>query len=244
MLGLGYQHFALLFDDIPDQMDSEDLQRFGSLAAAQCHVTNAMFQWTRDRSPGTRLLFCPTPYCGRMAERKLGGDGYLETIGRELLPEIEIFWTGPEVISKEIPVAHVQELQAVLRRKPLIWDNLHANDYDGRRFYCGPYARRPVELRNAVSGLLLNPNSEFLLNYVPIRSLAEFVHCKGTWDARESYLSAMPEWLVRFVTIGKPVTLKPGQYTIGLDSEGYKRWATTVRVTSGERSRVAASLER
>jgi hypothetical protein len=39
-------------------------------------------------------------------------------------------------------------------------------------------------------------------------------------------------------------TLKPGQYTIGLDIEGYKRWATTVRVTSGERSRVAASLER
>jgi hypothetical protein len=39
-------------------------------------------------------------------------------------------------------------------------------------------------------------------------------------------------------------TLKAGQYTIGLDIEGYKRWATTVRVTSGERSRVAASLER
>jgi serine/threonine-protein kinase len=39
-------------------------------------------------------------------------------------------------------------------------------------------------------------------------------------------------------------TLKPGQYTIGLDIDGYKRWATTVKVTTGERSRVAASLER
>src|SRR5262249_3711610 len=39
-------------------------------------------------------------------------------------------------------------------------------------------------------------------------------------------------------------TVKVGQYTIGLDIDGYKRWATTVRVTSGERSRVAASLER
>ena len=39
-------------------------------------------------------------------------------------------------------------------------------------------------------------------------------------------------------------TLKAGQYTIGLDIDGYRRWATTVKVTAGERSRVAASLER
>ena len=39
-------------------------------------------------------------------------------------------------------------------------------------------------------------------------------------------------------------TVKAGQYTIGLDIDGYQRWATSVRVTSGERSRVAASLER
>ena len=78
---------------------------------------------------------------------QLGGEGYLATIGRELLPEIDVFWTGPEIISREITVAHVRELQDILRRKPLIWDNLHANDYDGRRFYCGPYAGRPPELR-------------------------------------------------------------------------------------------------
>ena len=127
-----------------------------------------------------RFLFCPTPYCGRMAERKFGGEGYLSTIGRELLPEIDVFWTGPEIISREITVAHVRELRNILRRKPLIWDNLHANDYDGRRFYCGPYAGRPPELRDEVSGLLSNPNNEFPLNYVPLRTLAEFVHCAGS----------------------------------------------------------------
>src|SRR5947199_6476780 len=29
MLGLGCQHFSLLFDDIPDHMGTEDMQRFG-----------------------------------------------------------------------------------------------------------------------------------------------------------------------------------------------------------------------
>ncbi|HKS38522.1 MAG TPA: beta-N-acetylglucosaminidase domain-containing protein [Verrucomicrobiae bacterium] len=208
MLALGCQDFSLLFDDIPDRMDTRDIKRWGSLASAQSHVANALFKWTRERCPAARFLFCPTPYCGRMAERKLGGEGYLAIIGRELLPEIDVFWTGPEIISREITAAHVQELRTILRRKPLIWDNLHANDYDGRRFYCGPYAGRPPELRDAVAGLLTNPNCEFPLNYVPLRTLAEFTRCEGLWDARKAYLSAMREWLSRFATVGEPVTLE------------------------------------
>jgi protein O-GlcNAcase/histone acetyltransferase len=208
MLGLGCAHFALLFDDIPDRMAPEDLKRFRSFASAQSQLANALFRWTRERSPDARFLFCPTPYCGRMAERKLGGDGYLPTIGRELLPEIDVLWTGPEIISRKITVAHARELRRILRRKPLIWDNLHANDYDGRRFYCGPYAGRPLELRREVSGLLSNPNNEFPLNYVPLRTLAEFVRCAGGWDPRKAYLSAMREWLPRFATIGQPVALE------------------------------------
>lgn len=208
MSALGCRHFAVLFDDLPDGLNAADLQRWGSLASAQCHAANAAFQWAREWSPDARLLFCPTPYCGRMAERQVGGGGYLETIGRELRPEIEVFWTGPEIISREITPAHVREVQARIRRKPVIWDNLHANDYDGRRFYCGPYAGRPPELRPAVRGLLSNPNNEFPLNYVPLRTLAEFVSCTGPWDARQAYLSAMRDWWSRFATVGQPVTLE------------------------------------
>jgi len=209
MRTLGCRNFALLFDDIPDLMDDTDRQRWGCFAAAQCHVTNEVFRWTRERAAAGRFLFCPTPYCGRMAERRLGGAGYLETVGRELLPEIDVFWTGPEIISREIPVPHLQELRRILRRKPLLWDNLHANDYDGRRFFCGPYAGRPAELRQEVSGLLANPNNEFPLNYVPLRTLAEYVHGgAAVWDARAAYLAAMREWWPQFATAGAPLSFE------------------------------------
>jgi len=209
MLVLGGEHFCLLFDDIPDGVNPEDIQRWGSLASAQCNVANTMFQWTAERSATGRFLFCPTAYCGRMAERSHGGKDYLATLGRELLAEIDVFWTGPEIISRAISVDSVQQLGTVLRRKPVIWDNLHANDYDGRRFYCGPYAGRPLGLRSEVNGLLVNPNSEFALNYVPLRTLSEFVRCPAAveWDARKAYLSAMKEWLPRFATVTQPVTL-------------------------------------
>jgi protein O-GlcNAcase/histone acetyltransferase len=61
MLGIGCGHFALLFDDIPDRIDPQDLAQWGSLASAQCAVTNALFQWTRERRRDARFLFCPTP---------------------------------------------------------------------------------------------------------------------------------------------------------------------------------------
>src|SRR5207245_57761 len=35
-----------------------------------------------------------------------------------------------------------------------------------------------------------------------------FIRCEGDWDARKAYLSALQEWLPRFATIGKPVTLE------------------------------------
>lgn len=208
MLALGCAHFALLFDDIPDEMHEEDRGRWGSFAAAQCHATNAMFRWIRARQPNARFLFCPTAYCGRMAQRHLGGADYLETVGRELAQGIDVFWTGPEIISSEITPAHVRELQKTLRRKPLIWDNLHANDYDGRRFYCGPYAGRPPELRAEVAGFLVNPNNEFPLNFVPLRTFSGFVHGGESWDARQAYLSAMAEWLGHFQTARSAVELE------------------------------------
>jgi protein O-GlcNAcase/histone acetyltransferase len=208
LLTLGCENFALLFDDIPDQMRAEDRQRFGSFAAAQCHVANAAFRWLRERRPNARFLFCPTPYCGRMAERQLGGAGYLETIGQELAEAIDICWTGPEIIAREITVEHARTLQSRLRRKPLIWDNLHANDYDGRRMYCGPYAGRPAELRHEVAGILCNPNTEFPLNYVPLRTFAAFVEAPDNWEPRESYLAAMREWQPRFATHKGPAALE------------------------------------
>ena len=208
MLQLGCRNFCLLFDDIPDRIDPEDLERWGSFAGAQSGVTNALFRWTRDRSPNARFFFCPTPYCGRMAARQLGGAGYLETIGRDLAPEIEIFWTGPEIISREITLAHIAELTAVLQRRPILWDNLHANDYDGRRCFCGPYAGRPRALRDVVGGLLVNPNVEFQLNFVPLHTFAAFITGTGEWDPRAAYRTALEAWLPRFATVTQPLQLE------------------------------------
>lgn len=200
LMRAGCGHFALLFDDIPASPDGAGIRRFGSLAAAQSHVANALCRWLRQQLPRARFMFCPTPYCGRMAAAQLGGAGYLETIGGALDDGIDILWTGPDIISRDIPVAHVRDVRAVLRRKPVIWDNLQANDYDGNRFFCGPCSGRPPELLREINGLLSNPNVEFPLNYVPLRTLGWFVDGDPR-DPRAAYLAAMAEWRASFATV-------------------------------------------
>lgn len=204
---VGVQHFALLFDDLPGNMDDDDRRAFESLAAAQCDVTNAIFAWVREQFAGARFLFCPTPYCDRMDRMQLGGAGYLDEMGRLLNPEIDFLWTGPEIVSAEIPVDSIERLSRRIRRRPLIWDNLVANDYDVRRLYCGPYSGRPPDLRRAVRGIFINPNNEYLLNYIPLHTFAAFIRSECEWKPRDAFLNAAAQWLPCFETVTKPLTL-------------------------------------
>jgi protein O-GlcNAcase/histone acetyltransferase len=143
-----------------------------------------------------------------MVRQGLGGSGYLDMLGRRLDAGIDVCWTGPEIVSPEISVEDVRGLRQTLRRKPVIWDNLHANDYDARRFHCGPYAGRPLELRDEAAGILINPNCECPLNDVPIRTFGSFMRAAGHWDARGAYLEAMEAWLPRFDTVAQRISLE------------------------------------
>ncbi|MFM1943274.1 MAG: O-GlcNAcase NagJ precursor [Verrucomicrobiota bacterium] len=208
MVEVGCLDFALLFDDLPGRLTEADWDRYGSVAAAQCDVANEALGWLRSGGVEGRFLFCPTPYCGRMVRWGLGGVDYLDVVGRELDGRIDVLWTGPEIVSGEIPVEGIRELAGRIRRKPVIWDNLHANDYDGRRVFCGPYSGRALELRGEVRGILMNPNNEFVVNYVPMRTLAEYLAADGGWDEREAYLRALGEWSVEYGTVGRDLDLR------------------------------------
>jgi hypothetical protein len=47
-----------------------------------------------------------------MAAAGLGGADYLDVLGRDLAPDIDVCWTGPEIIAEEITPAHVAAVAA------------------------------------------------------------------------------------------------------------------------------------
>jgi protein O-GlcNAcase / histone acetyltransferase len=208
LMHVGMRHFALLFDDVPGDMREVDRGAFGSLAAAQCDVTNEVFAWVREQVTDARFLFCPAAYCDRMDRAQVGGPDYLDDIGRLLSAEIDVLWTGPEIVPASIPVDSIERLTARLRRPPVIWENLFANDYDVRRLFCGPYSGRPRDLRDAVRGILINPNNEYPINFIPLRTFAKFLNGDGEWRPREAYLDAAAEWQPTFESVSGSLPLE------------------------------------
>jgi len=190
---LGCDRFAILFDDIQPVLAEADLRVFGSVAAAQVFVAHALPHFLQGTVPGVELFFCPTAYCRRMSGPPRRSD-YLKQIGKLLDPSIQIFWTGPEIVSQTITVESIRELRRVLRRKPVLWDNLHANDYDQRRVYLGPYGGRPPELRAEIHGILSNPNCDLEANYVPLRTLSMYARAQDVWNPRAAYHAALNAW--------------------------------------------------
>ncbi|XP_075071988.1 protein O-GlcNAcase isoform X1 [Mixophyes fleayi] len=165
----GCKSFALLFDDIDHNMCPADKEVFSSFAHAQVSITNEIYQYLSE--PET-FLFCPTEYCGTFCYPNVAQSPYLRTVGEKLLPNIDVLWTGPKVVSKDIPVETIEEISKILKRSPVIWDNIHANDYDQKRLFLGPYKGRSTELIPRLQGVLTNPNCEFESNYVAIHTLA------------------------------------------------------------------------
>uniref|UniRef100_A0A3Q3X924 protein O-GlcNAcase n=1 Tax=Mola mola TaxID=94237 RepID=A0A3Q3X924_MOLML len=166
---LGCQAFAILFDDIDHSMCQADSEAFSSFAHAQVTVTNEVYRFLGEPPV---FLFCPT-YCGSLCSPSVSKSPYLQTVGEDLLPNITVVWTS-KVISRKLSVDCLCEVESILQRPPLIWDNLHANDYDSRRLFLGPFKGREPQLRSHLRGLLLNPNCEFEANYIPLHTL-------GSW---------------------------------------------------------------
>ena len=172
---LGCKSFALLYDDILQEMRPEDQDIFESFADAQVAVTNECYIDMGKPS----FSFCPTEYRGQ----NVLSSSYLRTVGEKLIPEIMVMWTGPAVVSRTITEDHLKDVSSVLRRKPLIWDNLHANDYDPKRVFMGPFSGRSVNIKPLISGVLLNPNCQYEANFLPIYTLGEWYHSDSDFDS-------------------------------------------------------------
>ncbi|MBM4000980.1 MAG: hypothetical protein FJ297_15815 [Planctomycetes bacterium] len=204
---IGARHFALLFDDLPGSLSDRDQSAYPSLAAAHCDVVNATVERIELDSDGW-FLFCPTPYCDQMDRDGVGGAGYLDRVGRSLHPGVDVFWTGPDIVSTEIPEASIRGLAERIGRPPVVWDNLFANDYDFHRVHCGPYSGRERDLIGATRGILINPNNEFCLNTVPFRTFAEFCGGSGAWRPYDAYRAAVAGWHDAFATVGSAVLVE------------------------------------
>lgn len=156
---------CILFDDMPGE--GRDLaMRQGEIVADIV-----------DASTARHFAMCPSWYSFDPQLEALFGampEDYLRDLGKAVPAAVEVFWTGPQVVSTAygasdfLPVAHQ------LGRSPLLWDNYPVND--GRRIsrflHLLPLTGRPAELRQWCRGHLLNPMNQPLLSKSALASMS------------------------------------------------------------------------
>jgi hyaluronoglucosaminidase len=176
------QTLCILFDDMMG-----DLQ---NLATVQLEIVDFICSLSNAHS----FVVCPTYYSDDpLLTRHFGEqpEHYLEDIGKGLDSSIDIFWTGPKVISSSYPQAHLLEVAARLQRKPLLWDNYPVND--AKRLtaflHLKAFSGRDKSLRELTSGHLVNPMNEAYLSQIPLFSLAA-IYSHAEYDAEQIFQNA------------------------------------------------------
>lgn len=179
---IGIRDFGLFFDDIPTSLDPESERRFGTFAAAQAHVTNEVVALMKERDPELSFTFCPTHYHGDPDHP------YLHELGEKLDPAVMVYWTGPRICSETIPKEDAQRFAAVLRRKPLYWDNYPVNDAAMvGELHIRPYRGRDPALEELAEGIVLNPMPLFEASKFALATAARYLDDPMGYDPEEAF---------------------------------------------------------
>lgn len=158
--------FAILFDDMHCA--------HADLAQRQCRIV----EFISERLDVERLLVCPSFYShDPILERVFGArpEGYWESLGADLDPDIDVFWTGNEVCSKSVMAADLQPISGVLKRPVALWDNYPVNDGERASNFLNiaPFSARDCAAAEHLSVHYSNPMNQCALSKLPLASLAD-----------------------------------------------------------------------
>jgi hyaluronoglucosaminidase len=179
----GVDDLAILFDDMRGDLPD--------LAKTQVDILH----WVKARTKATRLITCPSYYTDDPVLDRFFGvrpANYLEDLGRMLDKDIEVFWTGEEVCSREYSPGHLARVTTQLGRKPFLWDNYPVND--GARMsqylHVRAFTGRPASIGEHLSAHSVNPALQPMLSCIPAISLAESYAKGDGYTYGEAFVSA------------------------------------------------------
>ena len=176
---LGVDWLVVAFDDLPGQTSSGKDQA-------------DLLAWLHEELADggvPRLSLVPTEYAGTCASP------YLVDLAAGLPPDVDVMWTGPQVVSPTITAHDARRrAQALSGRRPLLWDNYPVNDGQMEpSLFLGPYVGRDPALAVACSGILCNPMSRARASRVALATAAEFFRAPDRYHPEEAWERAISD---------------------------------------------------
>ena len=164
-LDLGAQGVELGADDTDFQ---NQVPADATLGRAHAAILSRLRADLQAGHPGTPIWFMPVPYSTARADGFVDGKpspifqdgwGYLRALA-DLPPDIRVMWNGLDTFVATIAASNLAPVTEATGRKPVIFDNLWANDAgDGfmARLWMAPQQGREDAVLASSSGYLHNP---------------------------------------------------------------------------------------
>jgi len=147
-------------------------------ASEHAQMVNRILERLRAKDPEAQFSFVPVPYWG---------DGtppehreYLETLGREMHPEVYVFWTGDGVVTPRITRQAAESYKSIVQHRLILWDNYPVND-NNPTMHLGPVIGRDPDLCEVIDGYMSNPLcTQNQINRIPLLTCADYAY--NPWD--------------------------------------------------------------
>lgn len=187
----GVRTFSILLDDITSEFRyEEERQTYSSYAEAHSHLCNQLFEWLQSLDSSTQLMMCPTDYHGTAPF-----SSYIGELGAGLHPDIEIFYTGPDICSGMISSSVTKDFADAVNRTPIIWDNYPVNDLAMQpELHIGPITGREASLYKECKGFVVNTMIQAEASKIPLITFADYFenpHGYEPWKSWERALATV-----------------------------------------------------
>lgn len=166
IVDLGVEGLAVLFDDMPGDLDS--------LGARQAEICADIRHWVGNTDIALRV--CPSYYSDDPVLDEIFGqrpEGYLSSLYEQLDGAYEVFWTGPAVCSESISASDLEEVHRDCAGQIAIWDNYPVNDSRARspHIYVAPLTGRSADMGDLIASHWCNAMNQPALSLPALSSL-------------------------------------------------------------------------
>lgn len=167
MYDLGVRDFAIFFDDISGE---------GTNPLRQTELLNRLTDdFVKAKGDVSPLTVCPTDYSKLWANPT--PQGSLAIYGKNLNPEIKVFWTG-DVVCSDLTPETLEWVNSRIQRPAYYWWNYPVTDYIRNFILQGPVYGLDTSLTpNDVCGVVSNPMEHGEASKLALYGVADY-----TWN--------------------------------------------------------------
>lgn len=183
MYDLGVRHFAIFFDDISGE---------GTNPLKQTELLNRLTEeFVKVKGDVSPLTVCPTDYSGLWANPTEKGS--LAIYGKNLNPDIKVFWTGDVVCSDMTPET-LEFINSRIKRPAYYWWNYPVTDYIRNFLLQGPVYGLDTSLTaHETCGVVSNPMEHGEASKLALYGVADYAWNIADYNAIDNWERGLAE---------------------------------------------------